>query len=67
MFVHELRNKFIAKKEYEPTTANELLDFARQTYIRGELSLSDYRNIIRILEEEGAKKPEYIIQESINS
>jgi len=66
MIINELRNKFIAKKEYEPTNSNELLDFARQTYIRGELCLSEYRNIIRILEKEGASKPDYCEQESIN-
>ncbi|MCZ0754491.1 YppF family protein [Anoxybacillus sp. J5B_2022] len=54
----ELKNKFIATKNYEPTDLNELLDFARQLYLRGEITISQYRDITRELELAGAYKPE---------
>jgi hypothetical protein len=63
MNVLELRNKFIATKNYEPIDANELLDFARKTYLRGEITISEYRNIVRDLEAQGAQKPDYLPQE----
>ncbi|GGJ60707.1 hypothetical protein GGR02_000702 [Anoxybacillus voinovskiensis] len=53
----ELKNKFIATKNYEPTDLNELLDFARQLYLRSEMTISEYRDITRELELAGACKP----------
>ncbi|ANB55517.1 yppF-like family protein [Anoxybacillus sp. B7M1] len=54
----ELKGKFIAKRNYEPASINELLDFARQVYLRGELTISEYRDLTRQLELAGAHKPE---------
>jgi len=53
----DLKLNFIAKKDYEPSTLNELLDFAVQTYIQGKITISEYRNLIRELEAAGATRP----------
>lgn len=45
-------------KQYEPIDANELLDFARQLYLRNELPLGVYRHLVRDLEALGAYKPD---------
>lgn len=54
----ELKNKFITTKNYEPSDLNELLDFARQVYLRSEITIAQYRDITRELELAGAYKPE---------
>lgn len=48
-------------KQYEPEDTNELLDFAQQRYLQGEICVLQYRNLIRELEAIGAKKPDYIV------
>jgi hypothetical protein len=58
MTVTELKNKFIATRNYEPMDANELLDYARQLYLRNELTLGVYRHLVRDLEALGAYKPD---------
>lgn len=59
MYVNELHQAFMAKKQYEPTSSNELLDFAQQQYLKGCLTLSDYKIAVRELEQIGASKPEF--------
>ncbi|WP_084278908.1 YppF family protein [Anoxybacteroides tepidamans] len=54
----QLRGKFIALKNHEPADMNGLLDFARQMYLRGEISIAEYRDIARELESAGAYQPE---------
>ncbi|MFC4182784.1 YppF family protein [Saccharococcus thermophilus] len=58
MNMAELKNKFIAVKNYEPVDVNELLDFARQMYLRGEITIAEYRDLSRDLELAGAYKPD---------
>jgi YppF-like protein len=58
MNMAELKNKFIAVKDYEPTDVNELLDFACQMYLRGEITIAQYRDLARELELAGAYKPD---------
>ena len=53
----DLKLNFIEKKDYEPSTLDELLDFAVQTYIQGKITISEYRNLIRELEAAGATRP----------
>jgi hypothetical protein len=55
--VSELKMNFIAVKKYEPTDVNELLDFARQAYLRGQVTIAQYRDIVRELEAAGAYNP----------
>jgi hypothetical protein len=59
MNMAELKNKFIAVKNYEPADINELLDFARHMYLRGEITIAEYRDLARELELAGAYKPDY--------
>ncbi|WP_404442380.1 YppF family protein [Sutcliffiella horikoshii] len=57
MVLEELRHKFISCKTYEPMEQNELMDFSRQLYLRGELTIGQFRNLIRELESKGAVPP----------
>lgn len=57
MQVHELKRKFIQFREYEPETVNVLLDFAKKVYIHNEISINEYRNLVRELESLGAVFP----------
>lgn len=59
MLIYELKQMFTQIKNYDPNDANELLDFAGQRYICGQISIIDYRNIVKLLEERGATKPNY--------
>lgn len=57
MFVHELKEKFSTHKKYETDDVNELLDFAKKVYISNEISLAEYKKLVRELESQGAKIP----------
>ncbi|MFD1738504.1 YppF family protein [Bacillus salitolerans] len=46
----ELRNKFIALKQQEPIETIELLQFAKVCYIRNDISIVEYREIVKELE-----------------
>ncbi|MDQ0176160.1 YppF family protein [Bacillus chungangensis] len=50
MNVHELKEKFMQKKQYAVESLNELLVFAKQAYIRNEINVNEYRSIVRELE-----------------
>lgn len=63
MSINELRNNFIAFKQYEPEDGNELLDFAQQKYLKGEISIIEYKQLVRELELSGAQKPSFSILE----
>ncbi|PLR99708.1 YppF family protein [Bacillus sp. T33-2] len=58
MNVHELEMMFSQMRDYSPENVNELLDFARKRYIQNEISINDYRNLVRELESRGAVVPE---------
>ncbi|WP_026581104.1 YppF family protein [Bacillus sp. J33] len=58
MNVHELKKKFQQLRDYTPECVNELLDFAKKAYIHNEISSTDYRNLVRELEAQGAAVPE---------
>ncbi|WP_078380228.1 YppF family protein [Sutcliffiella halmapala] len=57
MVLEELRHKFVSCKNYEPIEQNELMDFARQLYLREELSIGQFRTLIKELERNGAVPP----------
>lgn len=61
MTVHELKLKFLHFKEYLTDDVNELLDFTKKAYIHNEISIREYRNLVRELEKLGAKIPEIFI------
>ncbi|CAG9608264.1 hypothetical protein NEOCIP111885_01956 [Pseudoneobacillus rhizosphaerae] len=58
MNIHELKSLFIQRRNYSYENVNELLDFAKMTYIRNEISINDFRQIVRELELLGAEIPE---------
>lgn len=62
MTLGELRVIFVGIRQYEPEDLNELLDFARQRYLIGDICLVQYRNVIRELEAIGAKNPDFILE-----
>lgn len=57
MVLQELRHKFFVCKSYEPMEHNELMDFARQLYLKGDLTIAHFRDLIRELEAKGAVPP----------
>lgn len=59
MYVHELKEKFFQFREFETDDANELLDFAKRAYIHDEISICEYRKLVRELESLGAVIPEF--------
>jgi hypothetical protein len=58
MNIHELQSLFIQKRNYSHENVNELMDFAKMTYIQNEISIYDYRQLVRELELLGAEIPE---------
>ncbi|MBP3040028.1 YppF family protein [Bacillaceae bacterium Marseille-Q3522] len=58
MNVQELQKKFQQLRDYCPENVNELLDFAKKAYVQNEISISVYRNLVRDLEQGGAKVPD---------
>jgi hypothetical protein len=58
MNIHELKSLFIQKRNYSYEHVNELMDFAKMTYIHNEISINDYRQLVRELELLGAEIPE---------
>jgi hypothetical protein len=61
MTVHELKLKFLQFKDYLTDDVNELLDFTKKAYIHNEISICEYRNLVRELENLGAKIPDIFI------
>ncbi len=58
MILNELKEKFIQLKKYEPVDNNELLDLAKQLYVKNQITIIDYRNFVRELEMNGSLNPE---------
>ncbi|WP_243290019.1 YppF family protein [Bacillus sp. FJAT-47783] len=56
-----LKEKFKLEKQYDAYSMNELLDYLKKLYIREEITILEYRQIIEILEKEGAKNPEQAV------
>lgn len=65
MTVHELKLKFLQFKDYLTDDVNELLDFTKKSYVYNEISICEYRNLVRELETLGAKLPEIFIDNSL--
>ena len=62
MTIEMLLNKYVQVKQTEPSSVDDLLDFSQRSYILGELSFSQYYYLYRQLNEQGAKKPDYEIE-----
>ncbi|WP_246942095.1 YppF family protein [Bacillus pinisoli] len=51
MNVKELHMRFISSNNKEPQDDSDLLQFAKVSYIRGELTIIEYRGIVKEIEE----------------
>jgi hypothetical protein len=60
MILEDLIHKFILLRKQKPLNVNELLDFTLSSYVRGELSFVEYRNLVQKLHFRGAKKPTFV-------
>lgn len=58
MNVQELICMFTEVRKHTPEHVNELLDFAKRSYVQNEISFNDYRILMRELELQGAVTPE---------
>lgn len=58
MDIHELKNQFRLSKNYQSDNVNELMDFAKKVYIQNEISIKEYRLLVRDLEAQGAVSPD---------
>lgn len=58
MDIHELKNRFRLSKNYQSDNVNELMDFAKKVYIHNEISIKEYRLLVRDLEAQGAVSPD---------
>lgn len=58
MNIRELKSRFIQSRDYTTDDVNALMDFAKKTYIHNEISIKEYRLLVRELESQGAEVPE---------
>lgn len=57
--LQNLINNFIQCKKDKPSNVNELLDFLQKEYVEGAITIVEYRDVFRELNERGAVKPSY--------
>ena len=55
--LEELKNRFVQVKKRTPIHVNELLDYLKISYIYGELSIVEYKNLFFELDKLNAEKP----------
>ncbi|MCM3766605.1 YppF family protein [Neobacillus niacini] len=58
MDIRELKSRFNQSRDYSTDDVNALMDFVKKAYIYNEISIIDYRNLVRELEKLGAVVPE---------
>jgi hypothetical protein len=61
MNVSYLKKLFAEVKEYETDCVNKLMDFTKFLYIQGHLTVTEFRNSMKVLEANGAENPAYDI------
>lgn len=49
--LEELKNRFVQVKKRAPIHVNELIDYLRISYIYGELSIVEYKNLFSELDQ----------------
>lgn len=60
MNIRELKDRFIQSRDYSTDDINALMDFAKMTYIQNEISIKEYRILVRELESQGAVPPDEV-------
>lgn len=58
MTIHELKSMFLQKRGFQTDNPEELMNFVKTSYIQNEISIKDYRLLVRELEELGVKNQE---------
>jgi hypothetical protein len=58
MNIRELKSKFIQTRAYTTDDVNALMDFAKKAYIQNDITIKEYRILVRELENQGAVLPE---------
>lgn len=58
MDIRELKSRFNQSRDYSTDDVNALMDFAKKAYIHNEISIKEYRLLVRELESQGAGLPE---------
>ncbi len=56
MLVEDLIHQFILMKKRKPSHMNELIVYIQKSYIRGELSMVEYKTLFADLKKRKAKK-----------
>ncbi len=56
--IAELTKRYQQVKKCAPLHVNELLDYLQKSYVNGELSIIEYKNIYRELDRQNAEKPQ---------
>ncbi|MDR0139751.1 YppF family protein [Metabacillus idriensis] len=57
MNLQSIKTAFFEAKQYEPNSMGELLNFIKTMYIKGELSISEYRTAVMLLETSDTSNP----------
>lgn len=65
MTIHDLKLKFLQIRDYLTDDVNQLLDFTKKSYVQNEISICEYRTLVRELETLGAKIPDIFIDNSL--
>lgn len=62
MIVKMLIERYILAKNDKPVNVNQLLDFATLCYLNNNLTIWQYKSLIRELMVRGATKPEFYFE-----
>lgn len=65
MDIGALKIKFNQCRDYHTDDVNALLDFAKKAYIHNEITIKEYRHLIRELEAQGAVIPDNYKEDSL--
>ena len=57
MNLQSIKTAFVEAKHFEPKSMSELLNFIKTMYINGELSISEYRTAVMLLETSATSNP----------
>ena len=59
--LEDLIQRFNTVNKRNPSHVNELLDYIQQCYIRGELTISEYKAYFSELDKKNAEKPKHML------
>ncbi|MBS4215897.1 MULTISPECIES: YppF family protein [Neobacillus] len=65
MDIREIKVRFSQSRDYTTDDVNALMDFVKKAYIFNEISIKEYRNLVRELENQGAVPPEAAQENSL--